>query len=112
MLIYGVSGTFAHKKTIKQFLQPMIQQVFGRGGGGDVPGGCAAIFGSVYQSYYNFVSVFSTHRCLFGGRFYQYLHIFGCIIIRISSKGQTLFWAQKFLDVQLIPNFLRYPIWL
>ena len=35
MLIYGVSGIFAHKKTIKQFLQPMIEQVL-RGGGGGV----------------------------------------------------------------------------
>ena len=37
MLIYGVSGIFAHKKTIKQFLQPIIKQV-----GVDVPRGCAA----------------------------------------------------------------------
>ena len=49
MLIYGVSGIFAHKKTTKQFLQPMIEQVWGRGGGGS---GCAAIIGSVFQSYY------------------------------------------------------------
>ena len=32
MLIYGESGIFAHKKTIKQFLQPMIEQVWGGGG--------------------------------------------------------------------------------
>ena len=39
MLISGVAGTFAHKKTNKQFLQQMIEQVCGGGGGG---GGCAA----------------------------------------------------------------------
>ena len=33
MLIYRVSGIFAHKNTIKQFLQPMIEQVWGGGGG-------------------------------------------------------------------------------
>ena len=32
MLIYGVSGIFSHKKTIKQFLQLMIEQVWGGGG--------------------------------------------------------------------------------
>ena len=31
----------------------------------DVLGGCAAIFGSVFQSYYIFVSIFLIHRCLF-----------------------------------------------
>ena len=34
MLINGVSRIFAHKKTIKQFLQQMIEQVLVRGGGG------------------------------------------------------------------------------
>ena len=33
MLIYRVSGIFAHKETIKQFLQPIIEQVLGGGGG-------------------------------------------------------------------------------
>ena len=27
-------------------------------------------------------------------------------------KSQTVFWAQNFRDVQLFPNFLRYPAWL
>ena len=30
-------------------------------------------------------------------------------IMCISSKRQTVFWAQNFRDVQLMPNFLRYP---
>ena len=78
MLIYGVSGIFAHKKTTKQFLQPMIKRVFGGGGGG----GCAAIFGSVFQSdyIYIFVSVFFNSPMPFRGLFYQYLHFFYCIL--------------------------------
>ena len=48
----------------------------------------------------------------FLGRFYQYLHIILPYIMCISSKSQTVFWAQNFRDVQLIPNFLRYPAWL
>ena len=75
MLIYGVSGIFAHKKTIKQFLQPMTEQVWGEGE--DVPRGCAAIFGSIFQSYCIFVSVFFFNSPMpFWGRFCQYLHIF------------------------------------
>ena len=73
MLIYGVSGNFAHKKTIKQFLQPMTEQVWGEG--------CAAIFGSVFQSYYIFVSdFFSIHQCLFGVDFANI-----CFFLRTAS---------------------------
>ena len=104
MLIYGVSGIFAHKKTIKQLLQPMIEQVLR---GVDVPGECAAIFGSVFQSYYIFVSVFFFNSPLpfLGSILYQYLHTFLLYIMCISSKSQTVFWAQNFRDVQLIPNY-------
>ena len=57
----SISRIFAHKKTIEQFLQPMIERAGGGGGSGwvDVPGGCAAIFGSIFQSYHTFVSVVS-----------------------------------------------------
>ena len=106
MLIYGVSGIFAHKKTIKQFLQPMIEQVLGAGV--DVSGGCATIFGSAFQSYYIFVLAFFNSPMPFLGRFYQYLHIFLLYIMCISSKSQTVFSAQNFLDVQLIPDWLWY----
>ena len=85
----------------------MIEQVLGGGGGEggvDVPGGCAAIFGSVFQSYYIFCRLLSIHRC-FLCRFYQYLQIFLLYIMCISSKSQTVLWAQNVRDVQLIPNF-------
>ena len=104
MLIYGESGIFAHKKTIKQFLQPMIEQVFGGGGGLDVPGGCVAFFALVFQSYCTFVSVLFNQRCLFGSILLLFAY-FWLYIMCISSKSQTVFWAQNFRDVQLIANF-------
>ena len=49
MLIYRESGIFAHKKTIKQFLQLMIEQVLGGGGGGgDVPLFCVSFSELLY----------------------------------------------------------------
>ena len=106
MLIYGVSGIFAHKKTIKQFLQPMIEQVWG--GGGGCAGRMCCFFASVFQSYCIFVSVFSIHQCLFRVHFTN-ISIFLLYVMCISSKSQKVFWAQNFRDAQLIPNFLRYP---
>ena len=32
-------------------------------------------------------------------------------IMCISSKSQTVFWAENFRDLQLISSFLRYPAW-
>ena len=101
MLIYGVSGIFAHKKTIKQFLQPMIEQVLGAGGGG----GCAAITGS--ELLYFCVSFFFNSPMPFFG---SILPIVAYFLLYIMS--QTVSWAQNFRDVQLIPNILRYPAWL
>ena len=49
MLIYGISGIFAHKKTIKQFLQSMIEQVWEGGGGVDVSERCAAFCVGFFQ---------------------------------------------------------------
>ena len=82
MLIYGVSGIFAHEKTIKQFFQLMIEQVLGV----DMPGGRASIFRSVFQSYYIFVSDFFNSPMPFLGRFYQYLHIFFCCILCVFHQ--------------------------
>ena len=61
----GVSGIFAHTKTIKRFLQPMIEQVWG---GGvmcfeDVP----LFLGQFFRA---------TTPMPFSGRFHQYLVIF------------------------------------
>ena len=86
MLIYGVYGIFAHKETIKQFLQPMIEKVWERGG-------CAAFCVSFFQ----FTDAF------FGS--ILPICIFLLYIMCISLKSQTVFWAQHFRDVQLIPNF-------
>ena len=63
MLIYGVSETFAHKKTIRQFLQPMIEQVGGGGGGGvDVP----LFFRQFFRATVFLCRLFSIHRSFFG----------------------------------------------
>ena len=73
MLIYGVSGIFAHKETIKQFLQPIIEQVFGERGWmcrEDV-----LPFASVFQSYCIFCVGFFNSPMLSLGKCYQYLHI-------------------------------------
>ena len=56
MLIYRVSGIFAHKKTIKQFLQPIIEQVWGV----DVPGGCAAFLRQFSELLYFCVGFFNS----------------------------------------------------
>ena len=104
MLIYGVSGIFAHKKTIRQFLQPIIEQVWG----GDVPEGCAAFFASVFQSYCIFVSVFSIHRWSILPIF---AYSFAVYYVHFIKKSNSVL-GTKFHDVQLIPNFLRYPAWL
>ena len=106
MLIYGVSGIFANKKTIKQFFQAMIEQVGGGGGVLNVMGGCAAFLTSAFSVATVFLCwFFSMHRCPFWGQFVPFLLYIMCI----SSKSQTVFWAQHFRDVQLIPNLLRYP---
>ena len=58
MLTYGEFGIFAHKETIKQFLQLMIQQVLGEGGGAGCAERMCRFFASVFQSYCTFVSGF------------------------------------------------------
>ena len=90
---------------IKQFLQPVIEQVWEGGGGGGRVGGCAAIIGSVFQSYYIFVSFFFSIRQCFFGSILPIFAYFLLYIMCISSKSLTVFWAQNFPDVQLIPNF-------
>ena len=78
MLIYGVSGIFANKKTIKQFLQPMIEQVGVVGGGGGECAGRMCCFSDVS---FSVATVFlcwfySIHRCLFlGADLYLFCYI-------------------------------------
>ena len=110
MLIYGVSGIFAHKKTIKQFLQPMIEQVLGGGGGmcpEDVPLFCVSFSELLYfcVGFFQFTSAFF-------GLILPIFAYFWMYTMCLSSESQTVFWAQNFRDVQLIPKFLRYPAWL
>ena len=87
----------------------MIEQV-GGGGGEDVPRGCATIFVSVFQSYYIFVSVAFNSPMPFLGRFYQYLHICLLYIMCISSKSQTVFWAQNKVRTEIKMRFKIYMV--
>ena len=71
-----------------------------------MPGGCAAFLRQFSELLYFCVGSFNSPMPLLG-RFYQYLHIFAVYYANISSKNQTVFWAQNFRDVQLIPNFFK-----
>ena len=89
MLTYEVSGIFAHKETIKQFLQPMIEQVFGRGGGGK--GRCAAIFGSGFQSYYMFVlGFFNSLMPFFGSILPIFASVFAVYYLYFIKKSNSV----------------------
>ena len=94
MLIYGVSGIFAHKKTIKQFLQPMIEQVFGGGGGGG--GICRYSWVSFSELLYFCVGFFQSTDA-FLGRFYQYLHIFCFILCVFHQEVKQCFGHKIFV---------------
>ena len=87
MLIYGVSVTFAKKKTVKQFLQPMIEKVWEGGGGGggvNVP----LFLGQFFRATIFLCRFFLNSRMPFCGGFYQYLHIFWLYIM--CHKSQTV----------------------
>ena len=82
------------------------------GEGLDMPGACTAFLRQFFRAtVFLCLFFFSIHRCLFGSILPIFAY-FLLYIMCISSKSQTAFWAQKFRDVQLIPNFLRYPAWL
>ena len=67
-----------------------------------MPGGCAAIFESAFQSYYIFASVFfSIHQCLLLGQFYQYFHIFVVYYI----EDVPLFLSQFFRATIFLRRF-------
>ena len=89
MLIYGVSGSFAHKKTTKQFL------LNGGGGGGlDVPLFCV----SFSELLYFCVGRFQFTDAFFGSILPIFAYFLLCIMC-ISSKSQPMFWTQNFRDV-------------
>ena len=104
MLIYGVCGTFAHKKTIKQFLQPMIEQVLGRGGvcRKDVP----LFLGQFFKATIFFASVFSIHRRLF---WVDFTNIYIFLLYRVSQEKdidkKLLFGAAQGFNSQLLNLF-------
>ena len=110
MPIYGVPGTFAHKKTIKQFLQPIIEQVWGGGGGS--AGRMCCFLRQFFRATVFLCRFFFQFTDTFFGSILPIFAYFLLYIMCISSKSQTVFWAQNFRDVQLNRNFLRYPAWL
>ena len=75
---------FAHKKTIKQFLQPMIEQVWGRG---DVPFFLRQFFRATV-----FLCRFFINSPIvpFLGRFYKYLHIFAVYHMYFIKKSNSV----------------------
>ena len=80
MLIYRISEISAYKKTIKQFLQPMIEQVLG--GGWMCKEDMLLFLGQFFRANYIFVSVFFnspmpfwvdfTTICIFFAVYYVY----------------------------------------
>ena len=89
MLIYEVSRIFAHRKTIKQFLQPMIQQGVG---GLDVP----LFWGQFFRATIFCVGLFLQFTDAFVGRFYQYLHIFAVYYVYFIKNLNSVL-GTKFL---------------
>ena len=86
----------------------MIEQVWRGGGGGGGRGGCVAFLRQFFRATV-FCVCFSQFTDAFLGSILQISAYFLLYIMCISSKSQTVFWAQNFRDIQLIPNFLRYP---
>ena len=98
---------FANKKTIKQFLQPMMEQM---GGGGECAGRMCCFSDVSFSVATVFLCSFFLNSPM---RFLGVDSVpFLLYIMCISSKSQTMFWAQNFRDVQMIPNFFRYPAYL
>ena len=73
-----------------------------------MPGGCAAFLRQFFRATVLLCQFYSIQRCLFGSILLLFAY-FWMYVMCISSNSQTVFWAQNFRDVQLIPNFLRYP---
>ena len=83
----------------------MIEQVWG--GGLDVPGGCAAFCISFSRATVLLCRFFFNSTMPFWVDFTT-ICIFLAVYVYFIKKSNSV-WAQNFRDVQLIPNFLRYP---
>ena len=81
---------FSHKKkTIKEFLQPMIEQVFGGGGGGGV--GCASFLRQFFRATVVLCRVFfSIHRCLFWVEFANICVFFSVYYVYFIKKSNSV----------------------
>ena len=77
---------FAHKKTIKQVLQPMIEQAWG----GDVPGGCAAFFSQFFRATVFLCRFFSIYRCLFWVDFTNICIFFAVYYVYFIKKSNSV----------------------
>ena len=99
------------KKTIKQFLQPRIEQVFGGGGGGgvvDVSEGCAAFLASVFPELLYFcVGFFQFTDAFFWVDFTDICIFFVAYYVYFIKKSVSL--AENFRDVQFICSINQDP---
>ena len=75
----------------------------------DLSGGCAAILGQFFRATIFLCRFFQFTDDFFGSTLPIFAFYFAVYYV---SKSQTVFWAQNFRDIQLIPNFLGYPAWL
>ena len=62
-----------------------------------MPRGCAAIFGSVFQSYYILCGFFSIHRCVFWVDFTNICKFFCCILCVFHQKVKQCFGHKIFV---------------
>ena len=101
MLIYRVSGIFAHKKTIKQFLQPMIEQVWGGGWmcREDVP---LFFLRQFFRATVFLCWFFSIHRCLFWVDFTNIGIFFAVYYVYFIKKSNSVL-GTKFSSCTIDP---------
>ena len=97
MLIYGESEISADKKTIKQFLQPMIEQVWGGGGGGECDGRMCRFFSVSYSELLYFCVGFFQLTDAFFGSILPIFAYFCCILSVFHQKIKQCFGHKIFV---------------